>query len=133
MKTLTSTAVPEWANFRDVWVPASMDAVCPTCRRIVNLSFREWSEDNARKTFASTAKCPACPQPVHVWIVEPATAIASSGSKEPGCIAMYPTPSESWKPLDDLEFLPEDLAQDYAAAVQNYDAEIWAGCLALSR
>src|SRR5438046_1756949 len=46
---------------------------------------------------------------------------------------MYPTPSESWKPLDDLEFLPEDLAQDYAAAVQNYDAEIWAGCLALSR
>src|SRR5262245_31710172 len=120
MRSIATTAVTEWVNRNNWWIPRSLDTNCPFCKRQVNLALSEHNWDEQRKTMATTSRCSGCAQQVSIWVVDPGPANDSS-KKGASCIAIFPSNQDNHQPVEGSEFLPDGLRRAYNEAIQVYN------------
>ena len=128
MYSLALSSVAQWTSIANKWCPKCIDTLCPHCNRTVTLTLDALQYDQHRDTIAANAKCPACQEISHFWIVGPGN---SRDTSQRGCefIGIYPKPRSEKKPIvepDNLE--PHALGRVYQSAFNAYNASLWDAC-----
>lgn len=132
MYQLSLSTVPSWQNWNNMWVPQSIDTLCPHCGRMVNLPLEKHQHDQQRNTVSVSARCPGCSKTAHLWIVEPGDGRDSS---KRGCeqICIYPQPRIIREPIVAGDKVNASLARAYQSALAAYNAGLWTACASSCR
>jgi hypothetical protein len=132
MYQLALSTVPSWQNWSNMWVPQSIDTLCPHCGRMVNLALDKQQHDANRNTVSATARCPACGKNAHFWIIEPGDGRDSS---KRGCaeLCIYPRPRIVREPIVAGDKISPAVARAYQSALAAYNAGLWTACAASCR
>ena len=132
MYQLSLSTVPAWQNWQNMWVPQSIDTLCPACGRMVNLPLEKHQHDPQRNTVSASARCPGCSKVAHFWIVAPGDGRDSS---KRGCaqICIYPQPRIIREPIVAGDKINASLARAYQSALAAYNAGLWTACASSCR
>ena len=132
MYQLSLSTVPTWQNWQNMWIPQSIDTLCPYCGRMVNLPLKDQQHDPQRNTVSASARCPGCGRIAHFWIVEPGDGRDSS---KRGCaqICVYPQPRIIREPIVAGDKINPSLARAYQSALAAYNAGLWTACASSCR
>lgn len=127
MYSLPLSAVANWMGWNNLWIPQSIDTLCPYCGRMVNLGLELQVHDHHRQTVSATTRCPACSKRPHVWVVQPGDA---SDTSKRGCakLCIFPQPRILREPIVAGEKLTPALARAYQSALAAYNAGLWTAC-----
>ena len=127
MHPIPLSSVAAWTNHNvgGKWTPATLDTICPLCSRLLTLTLGVAIHDPHRDTVAFTARCPACAQPVHIWVVEPGNGNDASARTCSG-IYMHPKPPLKREPVTPSGSLgSEPLERAYHSALKAYNVGLW--------
>jgi hypothetical protein len=133
MHQLPLSTVATWQNWNNLWMPASIDTLCPSCGRMVNFTLTDQLHDRSRNTIGATARCPGCGKSASFWILEPGDGRDSS---KRGCagICIYPDPRPVREPIVAAEKINNPaLARAYQSALAAYNAGLWTACASSCR
>src|SRR5258708_1349642 len=133
MHQLALSAVPNWANWANMWIPVSVDTICPHCGRMVNLPLTAHSHDVPRNTVSATALCPACSKTSDFWILRPGDGRDSS---KRGCemLSIYPRPRAIREPIVSPDKIGNlSLSRAYQSTLAAYNVGLWTACAASCR
>jgi len=127
MQTLPLDLVPEWNVVNRVWVPVSVDTLCPFCGRQVNLRLADYHYHEQLNTVAAQASCPGCKQTVRLWAVDPGAGddVSRRGC---GCLCIYPAPAARRQAVPGSEKMPDRVFRAYQGALESYNAGFYVPC-----
>ncbi len=131
MFTLPFEAVTNWINVNNLWLPQSIDFVCPHCGRQVNFALPNWQYENKRNTAAAASNCSGCSKQVRFWALDPAK-FGDTGKQECDELCMHPTPKLQRQPMAGIDKAPDGVARAYVSAINVYNAREWNGTAVLA-
>src|SRR5437879_3964139 len=102
MHQLALSTVASWTSWSNMWIPVSVDTICPHCGRMVNMALAAQLHDPNRNTISATARCPGCTKTSDFWIVHPGDGRDSS---KRGCemLSIFPRPRPLREPIVSLD------------------------------
>jgi hypothetical protein len=120
MHDLPLSTVSLWQNWSNLWVPVSVDTLCPHCGRLVNSPLEQHLLDSHRKTVSASGRCPGCNEFADFWVVEPGD---GRDSAQRGCksLHIYPAPRVAREPIVDLNKM--NAALDWKAPAIGKDTD----------
>jgi hypothetical protein len=132
MYQLSLSTVAAWQTWNNMWIPTSIDTLCPHCGRLANLSLTAQSHDPQRNTVSTSVRCPGCGKTSHIWIVEPGDGRDSS---KRGCaqLCIFPQPRIIREPIVAPDKIDPALARAYQSALAAYNAGLWTPCASSCR
>jgi hypothetical protein len=71
MYKLSLSTVSNWQSWKNMWVPVSVDTLCPLCGRLANFPLEKHQHDQQRNTVSASGRCPGCGKNAHFWVIEP--------------------------------------------------------------
>ncbi len=122
MQLVAPDRVPEWNLEGDLWVPKSVDAVCPFCNHPSNLVTGHYGFHAPTTTMGMLGRCVRCSQQSKVWAVGVKTRQQSPHLCEQIWVLPKPLTREIAVPA---ESLPAGIFNAYKEAVNCFNAGFW--------
>lgn len=133
MHSLPLSTVTNWESSRNnMWLPESVDTLCPFCGRLVNLPLENHQVDATRKTVSASARCPGCGKISGIWVIQPGD---GKDSSKRGCaeLCIHPNPRVVREPIVAGDKMNPALARAYQSALAAYNAGLWTACASSCR
>lgn len=122
MQAIDPKRVAAWHLEGELWVPKSVDTVCPFCNHPSNLVTDSYSHHRANNTMGMLGRCVRCSQQSNLWAVGLKTRQqAPNWCKQ---IWMLPKPSAR-EIVVSAESLPTGIFNAYKEAVGCFNAGFW--------
>jgi hypothetical protein len=131
MYSLPIEVVTNWVNQQNLWLPDSVDFVCPYCGRQVNFGFPQWRFDQHQSAAITSANCSGCRKKVRFWGIDPVK-YGETGGRECAELCMHPTPQLQRQPMAGLDKVPPLIAKAYISAINVYNTKEWNGTAMLT-
>jgi len=132
MYKLSLSTVSNWQSWNNMWVPVSVDTLCPLCGRLANFPLEKHQHDQQRNSVSASARCPGCGKNAHFWVIEPGDGRDSS-KRGCACLLIYPTPRIIREPIVAADKMNPALARSYQSALAAYNVGLWTACASSCR
>ncbi|NLZ39130.1 MAG: hypothetical protein GX893_05920 [Firmicutes bacterium] len=100
-------------TFHGLTVPAAIALICPHCSDYLTYFCHDYSRHTPTDSVTFSGFCPACEGKAAFWLV-------NCRDSEQSKIFMYPPPSRVRAVMQDLEYVPQQISENYLEALATY-------------
>jgi hypothetical protein len=120
MHQIDPNRIPGWQLEGDIWVPSSVDTICPFCNHHSNLVTHSYSYHPHTRTVVMMGRCVRCGGQPKIWAIGVKTKGQQSGSE---CEEIWTLPKPSIRKISiPSDKLPPEIFDAYEEAVGCFNA-----------